>query len=137
MALEQTGTRQNFIAKEIGVTTSTVQRWVKCEVVPSAENLYAISQFLNIPVSFFYDETTPSQEEINVGATIEALMAQLDEYKKNRSNNNIEDLELQKIAERIAKYPHRRKFIFQSINDMLDVVEKKESQNPSQLTKKA
>ena len=46
---------QENMGKEIGVERSTISKWETGKAYPSVEQLLMISQYFNIPISFFFE----------------------------------------------------------------------------------
>lgn len=56
MLLEDGDVSHNTLAKAIGVERSTVSNWARGHRVPSIEQLIAICEFFQVPITHFFDE---------------------------------------------------------------------------------
>lgn len=63
LARESKGMMQKSLAKKIGVNQATLSKYELCMQEPSEERIKKLSEILDFPVNFFYQE----YEDYNVG----------------------------------------------------------------------
>ncbi len=100
------GLSQEKLGEAVGITFQQLQKYERGSNRISASRLYNLAQVLNVPVSFFFDDMPPSEEDIVKGAP--AQPTETDEFE---SMARRETLELVRAYYRIAD-PSVRKRTF-------------------------
>ncbi len=54
--MQERGVRASDVAKAVGISSSVFTDWKKGRYTPKADKLYAISQYFEVPMEYFFDE---------------------------------------------------------------------------------
>lgn len=103
------GLSQEALAKAVGITFQQVQKYEKGVNAMNANRLYEFSQFMRIPVAYFFEGLNAAAEIASETATGFAEPGESFQHDSTKNVSDRESLEMMKAFKRIKEQQVRKR----------------------------